>query len=110
MHKAITIAALVLSSPAAAHEAHSGMKYEAYCCNGDNVAGDCQAIPSQRVKVIKGGYQIELRPGDHRLVTVGHVFTMPQNETRRSEDGEYHACLYPTEATLRCFYAPDMGF
>lgn len=110
MKHAYLLIGLVMGSPAAAHEAHTGMKYDAWCCNGSNVTGDCQAIPSKRVRVIQGSYQIELRPGDHRLVTAHHLYTIPQSEARRSEDGDYHICLYPTEDTLRCLYAPDMSF
>jgi hypothetical protein len=38
-------------------------------------------------------------------VTRPHHFTLPQAKARRSRDAEYHLCLYPTEDTLRCFYA-----
>lgn len=102
-----------LSIPTAqgrAHEAVSGFKYDSYCCNGNNHTGDCQRIPTRNVRITSGGYEIILKPGDHRLVTRTHDFQLPQSEARRSTDSEYHICLYPTEDTLRCFYAPDMGF
>lgn len=95
---------------APAHEAMTGWKYESYCCNGDNHTGDCQMIPAKSVRIISGGYQLSLAPGDHRLVTRNHIFNWKQRDTRRSQDGEYHLCLYPNEDTPRCFYAPDMGF
>lgn len=98
------------ASGAVAHEAHSGWKYESYCCNGDNHTGDCQMIATKNVKVIKNGYEIILGPGDHRLITRNHDFKLPQSEARRSKDSEYHICLYPNEDTLRCFYAPDMSY
>jgi hypothetical protein len=99
---------------ARAHEAHSPTgikwKYDGYCCNGDAHSGDCQMISTRNVRVTNQGYEISLGPGDHRMITRPHHFTMPQGEARRSKDEEYHLCLYPTEDTLRCFYAPDMSY
>jgi hypothetical protein len=99
---------------AAAHEAHSPTgvtwKYDGFCCNGDNLSGDCQMISTKNVKVTEGGYEILLGPGDHRLITRPHHFSLKQSQARRSQDEEYHLCLYPTEDTLRCFYAPDMSY
>ena len=96
--------------PAAAHEAISGFKYDGFCCNGDNHTGDCQMISTRNVRVVQGGYEIIIGPGDHRLITRRHDFVVGQSEARRSEDSEYHLCLYPNEDTLRCFYAPDMSY
>jgi hypothetical protein len=93
-----------------AHDAPSGWAYDPYCCNGDGETGDCQMIPSRTVKVVEGGYQINLEPGDHRLVTHNHTFLIPQRKTMHSPDGAYHLCLFPDENTLRCFYAPDMDY
>lgn len=84
--------------------------YEAFCCSGNSVTGDCQPIPDEAVKPIPGGFQITLRPGDHPLVTRLHVFQIEASKARPSPDGRHHACLYPTEDTLRCFYTPPMGF
>ncbi len=97
-------------SSLSAHEAHSGWKYEAYCCNGNEHTGDCQMISTKNVRVTSNGYEISLKAGEHRLVTKNHAFSVPQNQTRRSQDEEYHLCLYPNEDTLRCFYAPDMSY
>ena len=101
---------LALAGAAFAHDAASGWQYEQYCCNGDSHGGDCQMIPATAVRIIDGGYQVTLAPGDHRLATRRHIFRVPQDAARHSQDGEYHLCLYPTEDTPRCFYAPDMGF
>jgi hypothetical protein len=57
-----------------------------------------------------GGYRVTLNPGDHHMVTHQHVFFMPTSEAKVSTDGSYHACLFPTEDTLRCFYAPPMSY
>lgn len=67
--------------------------YDPYCCNGT----DCSPISDDRVQVVSTGYLID---GKH------HV---PLKEARRSQDGDYHACFYPTPDILRCFYAPPMG-
>lgn len=100
--------------PADAHEALSAAgvtwKYDGFCCNGDSRTGDCQMIPARSVKIVKGGFEITLKPGDHRLITRRHDFSLPQAQARRSKDEDYHLCLYPTEDTLRCFYAPDMSY
>ncbi|UJW74393.1 hypothetical protein [Rhizobium sp. SL42] len=110
MRSMITGILLVYSSCVYAHEPKSGWQYDAFCCNGNQHTGDCQMIPSQSVRIIKDGYLLTLGPGEHRLVTRRHIFNVPQVTTRRSEDSEYHLCLYPNEDTLRCFYAPDMSF
>ena len=99
-----------------AHEAMAtnaqplGWNYDGWCCNGDGHTGDCQVVSHKAVRSVKGGYQITLEPGDHRLVTKRHVFFKEERAARKSPDGMYHVCLYPTENQLRCFYAPPMGF
>lgn len=106
------IASFIIVCPplAYAHDTKTGWFYDAFCCNGDHVAGDCQTIPSRSVTVTRNGYEISVGPGDHRLVTRRHDFSLPQSDARRSQDEEYHLCLFPDEDTLRCFYAPDMGY
>lgn len=98
------------AAKAFAHQAPTGWSFDGWCCNGDGHSGDCQQIPQSSVRPVKGGYQITLRPGDHGMVTRNHVFTKTQSEVRNAPDGQYYACLYPTEDTPRCFYAPAMGF
>lgn len=85
-------------------EAHSF--YEQWCCQ----SSDCSPIPASSIRTIEGGFQITLSPGDHPLVTRVHVFQIEQSKTRRSQDGAWHVCLWPTEDNLRCVYMPDMGF
>ncbi len=110
MRTVLTVSMIAYSASVFAHDAQTGWKYEAFCCNGNNHTGDCQMIPEKSVRITQQGYQITLAPGDHRLVTRSHVFKLSGGMSRRSQDGEYHLCLYPNEDTLRCFYAPDMGF
>lgn len=64
----------VLVGEAWAHESRRHMEYDAFCCNGNRHTGDCQEIPSESVRIIPGGYEITLRPGDHRKVTKVQVF------------------------------------
>lgn len=92
------------------HDAPMGWAYEPFCCNGDGHTGDCQRISAERVRVTPEGYELEIGPGHHRLVTVHHLFKIAHGKERRSQDGDYHLCLFPDEYTPRCFYAPDMGF
>lgn len=106
----MVIGLYIMSMDAKAHTAHTGMTYHPSCCHGNAVNGDCQPIPDSAVRSIPGGYQITLRPGDHTFVTKEHVFTKEARKTRRSTDGRYHACLYPNEDHLHCFYAPPMLF
>tara|TARA_R110002012_G_scaffold315261_2_gene528928 strand:- start:13062 stop:13409 length:348 start_codon:yes stop_codon:yes gene_type:complete len=107
---AFALLGLAVVGAAYAHDAPMGWRYDIFCCNGDNHTGDCQPIPASTVQVTSTGYKITLKPGDHRLVTVPHTFTIDFAKAKKSQDGEFHACLYPTEDTLRCFYAPPMSF
>jgi hypothetical protein len=93
-----------------AHEAPSGFSYEPLCCNGDGDSGDCQRISSKTVRPGQEGYEVTLLPGDHRLATRRYVILIPQAQTRKSPDNAYHLCLFPNEDTVRCFYAPPLGF
>jgi hypothetical protein len=85
------------------------MAYDPWCCNGNGETGDCAPIPASDVSITKNGYRIVLKPGDHPGVHVTHVFIRSFSSARMSTDGQYHACLFPTEYQLRCFYAPPQG-
>lgn len=110
MGKIILAVASLWTTAAMAHEMPSGFRYDRYCCNGDGRTGDCQMISNQTVSLIHEGYRVVLSPGDHRLVTRPHIFVVPPSRTMRSPDGSYHLCLFPNEDTVRCFYAPPLGF
>ncbi len=87
------------------------MTYSAYCCTGDAVTGDCFEVPDSAVIPVEGGYHVTLRKGQHRMVkspAVQHF--VAYDKALRSTDGKYHVCLHPDERTLRCLYAPGMGF
>jgi len=102
----IFLASLLVATAAMAHKAPSGWSYSGWCCNGT----DCAQIPHEAVKVIEGGFQITLKPGDHPMVTRVHVFQIEMAKTKQSQDQFYHVCLWPNEDTLRCVYVPHMGF
>jgi hypothetical protein len=106
----LSLVGLAFAGPMVAHDAPSGWQYAQFCCSGNSENGDCQMIPATAVRIVEGGFEVTLAPGDHRLATRRHVFHLSQDAARRSQDGAYHLCLYPTEDTPRCFYVPDMGF
>ncbi len=101
--RACAVAWAVFLGPVQAF-AHSW--YDPYCCNGR----DCQPIPTQSVKVTPKGYLVILRPGEHTMVkrTVRHL--VPFAKVKPSADRRYHACLFPNQDHIRCFYAPPVGF
>lgn len=102
----MVIGFLAWTGQASAHESPTGQVYDAWCCNGK----DCQTIPTDSVTINDAGeYEITLRPGDHPMVTKVSVHTKAIMETRPSDDGYFHACLWPDENTLRCLYAPPLG-
>ena len=103
---AFAIAVWLLIVAARAHQSPTGWVYDSVCCFGDHNTGDCQQIPSHTVEITSQGYRITLKPGDHRKATKHHVFIVPQSDARKSMDGDYHLCLWPSEDDLRCFYAP----
>lgn len=103
---------IMTTTNALSHESHSGMKYDSFCCNGDRMDGDCQEISDTTVKITSQGYVVTLKPGEHRMIrdTKTRTWTVPYDRARKSTDQKFHACLFPTSDTLRCFYAPPMGF
>jgi len=111
--RALVIAlSLAAATAAAAHESHMGMVYSPLCCqgtSGPNGTGDCAPIPATAVKAVQGGFQIILNPGDHPLVTKPHQYFVPYGKEKHSTDGAWHACLWPSEDRMQCFYAPDQG-
>lgn len=101
---AATLAAIV--TEAGGHGPDGSWAYPKACCRGDAQQGDCAKIPKQSVRESRSGYVVTLRPGDHRAVTRPHLFVVPYGKAITSGDGNYHACLYPDEFYLNCFFAP----
>lgn len=89
-----------------AHDAGTGWYYPPSCCDGNGAIGDCQVIPANSVTEAPDGFAVVLFPGDHHLVTRKQSFRIPYGSEIRSGDGNYHICLYPTQATVFCFFAP----
>lgn len=118
--RAALILALMLSAPAGAwaHSSPQGWRYDGTCCSAvEPIAheGDCAPIPETAVRIVPGGYEVTLRPGDHPLVTVEHQWFVAhdrpmtpgntsQPAVRPSGDSDWHVCLYPNESVLRCLY------
>jgi hypothetical protein len=101
------LALMLMSTPAWAHTSRGGHVYEGYCCNGS----DCAEIPDEAVTAGPNGWVVTLRRGQHPMVVspqVQHV--IPYKAGRPSTDGKFHVCLFPNEATMRCFYNPPSGF
>jgi hypothetical protein len=99
-------AALILIAFLAMGHSDGGQVYDPWCCNHR----DCAPIPASAVTAGPDGYRVTLRPGDHPLVRSPVSHLVPYGTERRADDGRYHACLYPSQDTMRCFYAPPQGF
>jgi hypothetical protein len=113
LSKAILLSALLSARSAFGHDAPSNWSYPIVCCQGTSGPGghgDCQKIDSKTVKPVSGGYQVSIGPGDHMLATRPHVFFIPYKDVKESGDSDFHLCLWPTEDTARCFFAPPMSF
>lgn len=117
---AVLLMGLFASSDA--HMAAGGWTYPPVCCNGDDVDGDCQAIPSSDVTKGPFGFSIHLHPGDHHLVTRNQLLLIPYGTELRSHDYDYHICLQPTDDPseaagmgqngkyrVNCFFVPPDG-
>lgn len=94
---AITLCGIVSAS------AHSW--YNPVCCSDR----DCAPVPFEAVEITDDGYRVTLHAGDHVMVssTVVHLVAYP--DVLKSRDGNYHACLFPNQNVMRCFYAPPFG-
>ena len=104
------IALLLSTQPVLAHS-----WYDPWCCNEK----DCAPIPNESVTATDNGWYVVLEPGDHPLVTKRQEFVVPyftrdkgrfQQKARKSKDHQFHACLYPNEDNMRCFYEPDFSY
>ncbi len=97
MKSAVAALALLLISPALAHEAMTGWQYPARCCGGQ----DCEMIPASTVKWTKAGWYI---------VNTGE--TIPEGKAYASPDSHFHRCRQryadPNSKT-RCLFVPGFG-
>ncbi|MBP2238644.1 hypothetical protein J2Z31_005185 [Sinorhizobium kostiense] len=74
---------LVVASDA--HQASSGWTYPPACCKGNDVGGDCHAIPGSGVSKGRRGSSVVLNPEDHHLATKPHSFFIPYGPKYRPE-------------------------
>jgi len=96
---------------AASAEAHSW--YPTRCCWSPQTApsgrlGDCDAIPTVRVKEGPNGYEVSLVPGDHPMVKEPISFVVAYDDADVSLDGGYHVC-FNSLMQVRCFFAGSRG-
>lgn len=100
--------AMMLAAGAPETRAHEW--FDPWCCN----LSDCRPIPDHAVKVTPQGYVITLHPHEHQMLkneTGPRTYTVPFANARISLDPEqrFFACIWPTPATMRCFYAKPQG-
>jgi hypothetical protein len=98
---AIVVLLSLVGSPAAL--AHSW--YDPVCCSGR----DCAPVPFDSVEVTVDGYRVTLHPGDHLMVRSSVVHLVAYGDVLESQDDSFHACLFPDQHVMRCFYAPPFG-
>ncbi len=101
----VIVAAAALKDVCVAHSADC-WTYPPACCHGEPVIGECGKIPSKTVTPRPDGYEIILRPGDHRKVTHQNRYFVPYDVVIPSGDDNFHICLHPTEEHENCFFAP----
>jgi hypothetical protein len=119
MIRLILVLTLYLLAGLATAQEHDHNLYDPICCtpssrSGDT--GDCAPIPNSAVRLVPGRAIVTLRPGDHPMVTREHTYEMPWDRTiggkptiKPAKDGQFHACLWPNEDTLRCLYVAPGG-
>lgn len=103
--RGVTLFALVIAAPAAAHDATptaaqpNGWTYPFSCCSGM----DCREIRSQAVLEGPRGYVIKL---------TGELITSRDTRIRNSPDGQFHHCTVAGQPTGRtiCLFVPPRSF
>lgn len=92
------LAACLTATPPAAHEAPTGWRYDAKCCQNR----DCRPLSADAIKEGPDGY----------LITIGKV-TIPYRDPRvkDSPDGLFHWCSVNGKDDGRtiCLYVPPRG-
>jgi hypothetical protein len=76
--------------------------YPAECCGG-GPSGDCEPVFGEAVR---GGYRFLVRSPQSGAVV---EFIVKEEATRRSHNGQYHACWPKYAPEPRCFFAPVAG-
>jgi hypothetical protein len=88
---------LVPGNLAVAHD-----NYPPECCGG-GPSGDCEPVFGEAVR---GGYRFLVRSPQSGAVV---EFIVKEEATRRSHNGQYHACWPKYAPEPRCFFAPVAG-
>jgi len=102
MPRSILLMTMMLCGTVSA-SAHSW--YDPVCCS----ERDCAPIPYEAVEITDEGYLVTLHAGEHLMVSSTVVHVVAYADVLKSKDGEYHACLFPNQEVMRCFYAPPFG-
>lgn len=90
--------------------------YSQDCCSGK----DCAPIAASAVTWTPNGWRVELRPGQHPMVTLSPMVELvPFADVLPSEDDQFHACVRtdnpsPSAVTpaerIICLYIPEGQF
>lgn len=90
--------------------------YSQSCCSGK----DCAPIEASAVTWTPNGWRVELRPGQHPMVTLSPIVELvPFDGVMPSEDDRWHACVRtdnpsPSAVTpaerIICLYIPEGQF
>lgn len=96
--------------PAWAHNAPSGVRYNPECCS----ARDCGAVADRFVEELGGGHvRVTFLPGSHPMWGADRpgplVVDFGPSQRRDPLDGEWHACISPSQAAL-CYHPPLRSF
>ena len=96
---AIVSLSVIVSFPAAAHDAKSGWTYPLACCSDY----DCREVADAEVLERPEGYVIKV---------TGEVIPMTSRKVRPSPDGVFHWCSVAgrNDGKTICLFVPPRGF
>lgn len=96
---AIVPLSVIVSIPAAAHDAKSGWTYPLACCSDY----DCREVADAEVLERPEGYVIKV---------TGEVIPMTSRKVRPSPDGVFHWCSVAgrDDGKTICLFVPPRGF
>jgi len=98
--------AAILATPLNAHEAATGWPYDPACCSDR----DCHHVRTDNVRIVQGGYQVEMAVGDHPYTerAVSAFIPADSSRVRISGDSDFHVCANRV-GNIYCIYIPLMG-
>lgn len=79
--------------------------YAPSCCSGQ----DCARIAVSSVEIAPAGFIVRLDSAEHVQVSRRFEETVPysSHKLRKSQDGDFHACISLARQELICLYAPE---